>query len=322
MTSYPLILSASHLDRLALIRFLHGLANEQCKLPEPMNAVALLSFHDAVDWYLQLLAEAVGVGAKPGKKSPYLHETWAQLTHPDISMPLSQDTGIGKLITLRNNLKHQGILPNTQEIDSIRASISEFFEQSSKTILELSFGQISLSNLIRNKQVSAEMDGMDAAITAGQSETATVHAARAFYWVCDEFIQDANTAGVGKFSASGLRNPYELRSRTPFGADPFTKWMNELTKRLDGQAELMTVMAIGLELKSYLRYRSLTPSVVRIWGSKQLDVFLPMRESEITSGDVDFCKGFVTQAAIRVQSLSAGKRAVSVRDEGPLDTKG
>jgi len=52
------------LRRLAFVRYVHGLATDQSRQPEPQRAAALLTFHDAVEFWLRLASERLEVISK------------------------------------------------------------------------------------------------------------------------------------------------------------------------------------------------------------------------------------------------------------------
>lgn len=49
------------LERLSFIKYLYELGIEQSQKPEPMCYPALLTFHDAIELFLDLIAEKFGI---------------------------------------------------------------------------------------------------------------------------------------------------------------------------------------------------------------------------------------------------------------------
>jgi hypothetical protein len=62
--------------RLAFVRYLYDLAAEQSRKPEPMAMAAVLTWHDAVEMFLQIVAEHYQVSVKKTKRSWTIGPRW------------------------------------------------------------------------------------------------------------------------------------------------------------------------------------------------------------------------------------------------------
>lgn len=57
----------SALKRLALIKYMHNVGVEQANKPEPVCWLAVLTFHDATELFLQLAAEHLDIKERLGE---------------------------------------------------------------------------------------------------------------------------------------------------------------------------------------------------------------------------------------------------------------
>src|SRR6185369_12775789 len=108
--------------RLAFVRHLQDLGVEQSHKPEPFAAVALLTFHDACEMYLQIAAEHNGVTFSK-QKYPNLLEYWG-LFEQQKKLQVTSKPAMVRFNDARNNLKHGGVHPAHYEIEGFRATVT------------------------------------------------------------------------------------------------------------------------------------------------------------------------------------------------------
>lgn len=128
------------IKRLSIAKHIYNNGVEQSHLPESIAFSSILSFHDAVEFFLKLAAE------KNNVKSDSLGfiEYWDKI--PSLNLKESMKT----LNRIRVNLKHRGILPPIAEVDRCRVYVTDFFNHNSMVQFEVDFSKISLSAMINN----------------------------------------------------------------------------------------------------------------------------------------------------------------------------
>jgi hypothetical protein len=97
------------IERLAFIQYLTSLALQKSEEPEPFCWVSILNFHDAIELFLELSAEKLGV--PKGPKELKFSEYWVNMNPILMSKgknDLTQKIQIGKLNEVRIALKHHG----------------------------------------------------------------------------------------------------------------------------------------------------------------------------------------------------------------------
>jgi len=112
------------------VRYVHGLATDQSRQPEPQRAAALLTFHDAVEFWLRLASERLGA---PLDKQFMEHwDLFASLVPP---IHLTQKKPMSRPSKARAALKHRLTLPSTLDLESYRATTTAFFEENTRLSL-------------------------------------------------------------------------------------------------------------------------------------------------------------------------------------------
>jgi hypothetical protein len=119
------------LRRLAFARYLYNLGADQSRQPEPLASVALLTFHDAAEMFLQIIAEHYDVTAK----RPDFLEYWSLLKTKNIDLP--SGLAMKRLNTARVSLKHAGILPTHTDVKAFEQRFRRFSTRPRQPPLEL-----------------------------------------------------------------------------------------------------------------------------------------------------------------------------------------
>src|SRR6266496_2832550 len=119
-------LDETEMRRLAFARYLFTLGVSQSKAAEPLAPASLLTFHDAVELYLQLASERLNVG----KAQPNFMEYWDFINPKLAPEELPQKESMRRLNKARVALKHHGTFPSKLDVESFRATTASFFEDS------------------------------------------------------------------------------------------------------------------------------------------------------------------------------------------------
>src|ERR1700730_16492953 len=217
--------------RLAFVRYLHGLGVDQSHKPEPFAAVAVLTFHDACEMFLQIAAEHNGV--TPPKRSDFL-DYWP-LFQQQAQLQVTSKVSMDRLNRARLNLKHGGVLPAHQEIAGFRAAVTGFLEDNALRLLGVNLNDVSLTSMIRSDDVRGPLERAETALSAGDLQSAMGEVASAFTVSLRRFESRprASTGPVGR--------PYNLRDATVslFGAfgqdtgDDVGRELHDIRRTLD-----------------------------------------------------------------------------------------
>lgn len=145
----------------------------------------ILLLHDAAEAALGAVADHLQA---PIGGTCFLLEYYSLIKNNDSkrrSVPYKRQ--MINLNTLRNNAKHQGILPDPIANSHFPTTVSALINDLCETYLELDFSTVSLKSLIKNERVRKLVDSAEKDIKKGEIENALVDLAFAIHYVCEDF---------------------------------------------------------------------------------------------------------------------------------------
>lgn len=281
------------LRRLAFIKYLYSVGEEQCRAPEPLAGAGLLTLHDSIELFLQVAAEHLNVTAKLGDFKDY----WIHLS-PKLpaGSALTQQASMQRLNRARVSLKHHGTQPSKLDLDTFKATASAFLNENCPTIFSLAFKEISLSEFV---QPDGARQRVDRAIDLSSNDKFD-EAAGELVIAFELMLVDYSERNADRFHRSPFRFGPTL---TRFGTRAMSRLDGEVRRAIDGVVESITamqsalrVMAIGIDFRRYARFRSIVPSVVRtLDGNFHLHEW---QESKRDAEMIQFCIDFIIESAI------------------------
>lgn len=293
------MIESTTMRRLALIRYLYESACNQSRQPEPLNAMAILSFHDAVELFLHLVVEYLDVQA-PSNVSFMSYWDIAKTKLPDNG--LTQKEPMRKLNQSRVAFKHYGTLPNKLDLEVFRVTTTEFFEENAQLVFGLNFETISLIDMVicdkcKEALTRAEEERRKGDLQGAMTQTAIAMA---------ELIRDYELRKSSRFRRSPFYfgGTFPLRSGFQLGVTDmkFKQYMDSVKQTFESIQSGLKILSIGLDYRRYSRFRMLTPTVRMTIGERYMAVF---GEDTIDSSDEEyrFCFDFVIESAIYLQEF-------------------
>jgi hypothetical protein len=291
----PPALTRDLIRRLAFVRYLYGLGVDQSHKPEPFAAVAVLTFHDACEMFLQIAAEHNGV--TPSKRSEFL-DYWA-LFEQQTPLKVTSRVQMDRLNRARVNLKHGGVLPAHNEIAGFRDAAISFLDENALSLLSVNFNDVSLTSMIRSDDVRGPLERAEAALSAGNLRHVMEEAARAFTVSLRRFESRPRS------SAYPWGHTYSLRSANAnlfsnFGAIDDVK--RSLDNVVDVFTEAITIVGYNLDFDSYLMFKTHAPAVHEI-PRGEMEVEWMAHHERTEPEVVQRCLNFVIDTAIRLEAL-------------------
>jgi len=204
---------------------------------------------------------------------------------------LSQMESMRRLNKVRVGLKHSGILPSRAEIEGLRASVTNFFEENTLIAFGIPFGEISMVSLVSSEEARKLLQSAEKKIVGGNIEDAFPDLALAFYHIVDEHEQSQRNR-FGESPYSFETHFHKLRSIPLVGGS-----LSEIVNAIDQLCDALRILALGLDYKRYVRFSRLTPAVIRIEGGHPR-----LQEGERgvprSHDDYKFCLDFVIESSL------------------------
>lgn len=300
-------LDETTMERLAFNKYVVDMASQQAQEPQPMSATAVLSFHDAVELFLQHSAEYLNAG-KAGKSYVRFMEYWEIISNalPD-DQELGQKPAMRRLNDARVSLKHQGTRPDTADIASFNVAVTDFFEENVPKVFGIEYSEISLISLVQYEETRNRLTQARQYLSEGERKEAIKELALAYdnlFFEYDQRMEDE----------FGYR-PFSIGQKTRFGPSKtdmreygrdMEQFYEMVTDSLDGIEDAIRVVSLGIDYRRYSKFDALTPRVIRTIGGG-VEAPDPPDEKEFTDDEVEFCIDFVVESAIELQKMDAAE---------------
>lgn len=294
-------ISNETMERLAFIRQLYHLGVEQSHRPEPANAVGILLFHDTVELFLQLASEHLGVGKN---EKTFMMDYFGILAPKMPNGVVEGRQGMKRLNEARKSLKHGGIRPLTTDIDSLRASTTEFFESNSPLIFDIEFDQISLARLVLLPEARRYLEEAESMTSAGELEYAVDSIAIAHAYLMrhhnalepTQHHRDRMSFG-GSISGPNAQLEHEIQA---LGNE-----VKLLGRAVNTLQERVMFLTLGISPASMERFLAITPGAgIAFDGTPRLEGPRYKGLTPLAVEDVRFCYDFVVGIALALQRRS------------------
>lgn len=252
------------IKRLALIKYLFGVGSEQANKPEPVCWVAVLTFHDAVELFLQLVAEHFDIKKRLGEVN--FMEYWS-LINPCLKKlgkdELTQIISMERLNKARRDFKHYGHPPSKKVIvDDFRANTANFFVENTALVFDVRFEDISLTNLVECQEAKVKLIEAESLLKQKKLEEALDNIALSFAILIDDY-------GDRKRDKWG-RNPFYFGKNMTFHSSFLMKISDRLGDFIDDTKEsiealqrAVKLLSLGLDYRRYARFWYITPNIIR-----------------------------------------------------------
>jgi hypothetical protein len=289
--------------RLAFIRYLYTTGVAQSRSPEPVSPVSVLTFHDAVELFLQLASEHLNAGGK----QPQFMEYW-EILEAKLSTELSQKESMRRLNKARVALKHAGTFPSQLDIEAFRATVTAFFEENTPAIFGTPLSEVSLAEFVQPIEAREKLKAAQSEKNAGHFGEAVTLASVAFeLMVYDYEKKKRNVYGRSPFyfgeSFSFLSSSMMDIGRG-FSADRSARKLGEFIdkvgKSIESVAAAIKVLALGIDYRKYSRFKMLGPSIFRTASG---ELVVQPRSISATDMDAQFCVDFVIESALRLRDF-------------------
>jgi hypothetical protein len=294
-------LSQETIQRLAFVRFLHEQGVAQSLQPEPMSAAAILSFQDAVEHFLLISADHLGVSLP---NNMHFLQFWEKI-QPKLpsGQVLPSKSALGRVNRLRVDLKHYGNIPSSQAIAQSRADVTTFFTDATQLIFGVGFNTVDMVDLVAHPGVNRLLRDAHTYLLDGNIIFAMGGLALAF----EELLQHYTSANRVTWRRSPFSFGDRLKGYRPQGAErgaPAAQQLQALTTTTAQLQEAMQVISLGIDYAKYVHFSLLAPGVNRYMDGKVKLTVTDMQHAT-TVDDYHQARHFVIQSALQAARADA-----------------
>lgn len=283
--------------RLAFLRGLLLTADKQSRLRSPMASAAILTFQDATEGMLILVAEKLGAELR---NLPPFDAYWEPIAAKMGRDILSHKVGMTRLNRARVELKHHGVRPDNSELEGFRSAVTNFLSDAAESAFGVDFMRITLVDLLPEGSIRALLLEAQIALTESRSNDVLASTAKAF----EQLMFDTTPVDrFGRRASIGEPLSHISLSRGGQGDRALTTAWGKLTQHVERIGEATDVISRGLDFAEYLRFKVLTPHVFRMVGGGQR-LISSADTPEPSEDDVVFCFDFVLDSATKMLRLS------------------
>jgi hypothetical protein len=296
------------MQRLAFVKYLYTVAVEQTNRPEPMCYASILTFHDAIELFLQLSSEEFDISKEDIPLMAYWDALNSKIAEIAPGQELTQKESVRRLNKARRELKHHGTWPNKLDIEAHRATATAFFSENTTTIFAIDFSSISLVEIVQNENVRKELKQAQEKLKQGVIADALTQVALAFRKLIDDYEDKGKDRfGRSPFFFGESMSFLDASSVVGSGLGPYRKlydFVDHTAKSVEALQDALKILSLGIDYRRFARFQSVTPHVIPIVSGpyQTYDRWAGTKDPR-TANDVEFCIDFVIETALHLQEF-------------------
>lgn len=232
-----------------------------------------------------MVAETLNVAKS--KQSAYLMDHFSAVEAKLGNAP-SYSAAISRLNIARNAIKHGGIHPAHHEIEGFRASVTNLFGDYSLLVFGVQFAAMSMTSLVANARVRERLQKAESALAREEYEQAAIDLA----WSFEVLVKDYEEERVNRFGRA-----LSPRRLSPLDWQAF----REITDAIEGVQAQVRILALGLDLQSYVEFQQLVPRAWWYINSEEPTFHEGQTKEPASEAGCRFCIDFVVETALRLQ---------------------
>lgn len=279
-------------QRLAYVRYLYQEGVEQSRQPSVLAARALTSFHDAVENFLGLVAEQLGVDLRA--RTEFLH--YWEAIKPEMELP--SKASMKRLNDARVALKHHGTFPSIQGIEQAREAVADFLTTVTPKVFNVYFDAIDMVDLVTQPETARILREAQSHAEIGDYVNAMAGLDLAFKALLDHYSRARPfEEGMSPFSfGPNLRSGDKPRVQ----GGPASHTNDRLRKLSDiatAVQEAMRAMSLGIDYPRLARFKILAPRV-HLYGDGRMRYIVTERMESLSADEYSWARDFVVESAL------------------------
>ncbi|WP_406215552.1 hypothetical protein [Streptomyces decoyicus] len=276
-------------QRLAYVRYLYREGVEQSRQPAPLRSRAITSFHDAVENFIGLAAQHLGVDLK--KNAEFL--SYWEAIKPVFELPKKDQ--MKRLNDARVALKHNGTFPSEHQIEQARETVVDFFTMVTPKIFGIELDTIDMVDLLTQHEVKQLLRDAQTHADIGDYVQAMAGLSLAFQALLTIY-QRGN--GSTRGSAFNFGERLSALDEPCVGGTSGLKRLEKLGSFMEITQNTLMTISLGIDYPSMARFHILTPEV-HTYGNGDKRYIVGKTLEEVTSDDYDWARHFVIESGLR-----------------------
>jgi len=290
--------SVDAIERLICAKYLfqHGIHTLDRKGPYA-GGIAILSFHDATELVLRVIAEHVHAQIK---ENALFHELIKAIEEGG-NQKIAYRSALNQLNKARTNFKHLALFPRYEDAWQFRQDLEGFFPSVLSTFLKVDYHELSLAKRIRHRRVSNWLVRAESHL-AQDELTESVHASAVAMEIFLRHRRSSHThaASVEQRAMSSLGRSVRFKDDDVASVSRLAQQAAaETDKELKLIWERLELMSSGIDLLDYKRFKDMTPAIYLTAANTIHAVY--HRQKHVTSEDALFCCAFAVRTALKLQ---------------------
>lgn len=282
------------LRRLSFIKFLFDTGVEQSNKPEPLCNVAILSFHDSIELFLQLACEHQNINITNANFMEYFDKLEQKVN-------ISQKESMRRFNKTRVDLKHHGIMVSKLDVGYFRVSCLNIFTDNVKSIFDIDFESISLINIVTLKAAKEHLEKAELETSNGNYKNA-IHEITIAFWKMLEEYEENKTKYYGHHSPFFFGNDMTFHKSffMKIDNDKIGKFIDDVQESISTMQSAIKILSFGFDYRKFTKFDLLTPSYVKTFGGFIIN---EGNETLYTLENIKWCFDFVIECCMLLQNF-------------------
>jgi hypothetical protein len=283
--------------RLSIVKLLLRNANMLSQQNELTSFLSILSYHDAIDMYLNVAAEHQNSTIK--KEKMFMKDFLGLFPN------ILHEQSILKLNTNRNNIKHNSTTVGKIEVDSARIAANSFIVDNSKQLFGFEFNEVSLFELISYAEPKKLLIAAQAFLDANNFEDSMLNGIVAF----DKLIKQYNANKNGIYKVPNFNFTKDVTFRPgEFGRLEGTErhvksTVEVIDENFKNISQALEILALGIDYRKYVKLKAISPYRYFYNESNGIITYNTSHGKIWTIEDCNFIIDFVIESSLILQDV-------------------
>lgn len=279
------------LQRLAYIKFVFQTGLTNVVKNYPYNSIAILNFHDAVEFFMYLVAEVTD-----SKQSDSIMQYYDNIYKNGKGFKLKGKNKIKKLVKIRNNLKHDSFIPTKEHIEEATEAIKNFFQQNVPCIFGKKLDEINMIDLIHADEIRDHLKSAGDSMKEKDFTNTRVELGLAFWKLIDRTEEPYKKYGDSPFN---FGSDMTFESSFFLGIDSSTKlarFIDKVGTSISKMKDAVRITSLGLDYRKFIQFTALTPIPRKtLAGTYHTDIGAQLADAKLTHDEYEFCINFIVE---------------------------